>query len=46
MTSSPELIHELRASRPSAPADLRARVREIAAEQPARGRWASWRFPV
>ena len=36
MTSSPELIHELRASRPSAPAELRARVREIAAEQPAR----------
>ncbi len=46
MTSSPELIHELRASRPSAPAELRARVREIAAEQPARARWASWRFPV
>jgi hypothetical protein len=46
MTSSPELIHELRASRPSAPADLRARVREIASEQPARAPWASWRFPV
>ena len=46
MTSSPELIHELRASRPSAPAELRARVREIEAEQPARARWASWRFPV
>ena len=28
MTSSPDLIHELRASRPSAPADLRARIRD------------------
>ena len=46
MTSSPDLIHELRASRPSAPLELRARVREIAAEQPARAPWASWRFPV
>ena len=46
MTSSPELIHELRASRPSAPADLRARVREIASEQPTRAPWASWRFPI
>jgi hypothetical protein len=46
MTSSPDLIHELRASRPSAPADLRARVRAIASEQPARAPWASWRFPV
>jgi len=47
MTSSPDLIHELRASRPSAPAQLRARVRELAAEQqPARARWASWHFPI
>ena len=46
MTSSPDLIHELRASRPSAPLALRARVREIATEQPARSLWASWRFPV
>jgi flagellar basal body-associated protein FliL len=49
MTSSPDLIHELRASRPSAPADLRARIREIGAAQPARSRrapWASWRFPA
>ena len=46
MTSSPDLIYELRASRPSAPSELRARVREIAAEQPARAAWASWRFPV
>ena len=46
MTSSPDLIHELRASRPSAPLDLRARVRELAAEQPARPRWASWRVPI
>jgi Domain of unknown function (DUF4349) len=46
MTSSPDLIHELRASRPSAPADLRARVRAIAGEQPASAPWASWRFPI
>jgi hypothetical protein len=46
MTSSPDLIHELRASRPSAPAELRARVRAIAAEQPARAPWANWRFRV
>jgi len=46
MTSSPDLIHELRASRPSAPAQLRGRVRELAAEQPARPRWASLRFPI
>jgi hypothetical protein len=46
MTSSPELIHELRASRPSAPAHLRIRVRVLAAERPARPRWASWRFPI
>ncbi len=46
MTPSPELIHELRASRPSAPLALRARVREIATEKPARASRASWRFPV
>jgi hypothetical protein len=46
MTSSPDLIHELRAARPSAPADLRARVREIAAEQPAASPWTRWRFPI
>ena len=47
MTSSPDLIHELRASRPSAPLELRARVREIAAAQPKPKPvpWASWRFP-
>jgi hypothetical protein len=43
MTSSPDLIHELRASRPTAAVHLRARVRELAAGQPARPRWASWR---
>jgi Domain of unknown function (DUF4349) len=46
MTSSPDLIHELRASRPSAPVYLRASVRELATEQPARPRWASWRIPI
>ena len=47
MTSSPDLIHELRASRPSAPAraaSTRARDRGRAAA--ARSPWASWRFPV
>jgi hypothetical protein len=47
MTSSPDLIHALRASRPSAPLELRARVREIASEKPAAaGSWPRWRFPV
>ncbi len=45
MTSSPDLIHELRASRPSAPLELRSRVREIAAAQPKPAPWASWRLP-
>lgn len=45
MTPSPDVIHELRASRPSAPAELRARVREIASERPARRSW-SWPIPV
>lgn len=49
MTSSPDLIHELRASRPSAPVELRSRIRAIAAEQERTDRtalWAGWRFPV
>ena len=46
MTPSPDLIHELRASRPSAPADLRTRVRAIASEQPRQAPWSNWRFPV
>lgn len=48
MTSSPELIHELRASRPSAPAELRGRVREIASEAPSSGgrRWPTLALPV
>jgi hypothetical protein len=46
MTSSPDLIHELRASRPSAPLELRTRVREIATARPKPAPWASWRFPV
>jgi len=48
MTSSPDLIHELRASRPTAPAELRVRVRALAAGQPVRRRspWPAWRFPV
>jgi hypothetical protein len=48
MTSSPDLIHELRTTRPSAPTDLRAHVREIAAQQPARSSWTRprLRLPV
>jgi hypothetical protein len=46
MTSSPELIHQLRASRPAAPLELRARVREIAAERPSPSARQRWRFPV
>jgi Domain of unknown function (DUF4349) len=34
--TSPELIHELRASRPVTPAALRTRVREIARDEPTR----------
>src|SRR5580765_481337 len=46
MTLSPDLIHELRASRPSAPAELRARVRAVASEQPRQAPWSNWGFPV
>src|SRR5688572_14671587 len=47
MTSSPELIHELRASRPSAPLALRARVREIAADpSPARRHLPRFHLPI
>ena len=46
MTSSPDLIHELRASRPSAPLALRARVRELAAEKPVAAASPRWRFPI
>jgi hypothetical protein len=45
--TSPDLIHELRASRPAAPSELRARVRELSAEKPAASPWASrWRIPA
>src|SRR5262249_4854187 len=46
MTSSPDLIHELRASRPSAPAELRFRIRKLAAEPSARTRKLGWRSPL
>jgi hypothetical protein len=48
MTSSPDLIHELRASRPSAPVELRMRVRALAADQPARrpSSWSTWRHSI
>lgn len=46
MTSSPELIEQLRATRPTAPLELRARVRELASERPHAPAWRGWRFPV
>jgi hypothetical protein len=49
MTPSPDLIHELRATRPAAPTALRARVREIAAAPaPSRTAWSGLqlRLPV
>jgi hypothetical protein len=46
MTSSSDLIHELRATRPSAPAELRARVRAIAVGEPARSSWRVRRLRV
>lgn len=41
----PELTHELRAARPTAPAALRARVREVAAEERPRATWTWPRLP-
>lgn len=46
MASSTDLMHELRASRPAAPADLRARVREISALQTKPAPWLRFRFPI
>jgi Domain of unknown function (DUF4349) len=48
MTSSPDPIHELRATRPAAPTALRARVREIAAQEaaPRSFFWPRLRLPV
>jgi Domain of unknown function (DUF4349) len=49
MTPSPELIHELKASRPAAPAALRARVRELAAQEspaPAPRAVSRFRLPI
>jgi uncharacterized protein DUF4349 len=47
MTSSPDLIHELKASRPAAPTALRARVREIATKQEvSRTPWPRLRLPA
>jgi Domain of unknown function (DUF4349) len=45
MTPSPELLEELRASRPTAPAALRSRVRQIAAQEAtAPATWTKPRF--
>ncbi len=46
MTSSPDLINELRASRPAAPAALRARVRELSAERRAQVSRGRFRIPA
>jgi hypothetical protein len=46
MNASPDLIRELASSRPTAPPELRARVRELAAQQPARAGWTWPRFAV
>ncbi len=46
--TSPDLINELRASRPAAPTALRARVREVSAQEPAprASFWPKLRLPV
>ena len=46
MTPSPDLIDELQASRPAAPAALRARVRETARAQRPASPWERVRVPV
>ncbi len=43
--TAPDLIHELRAARPTAPPDLRGRIRELAAAEPTRTTWAWPRLP-
>lgn len=45
MTASPDLLHELRASRPVAPASLRTRTREVAATRVARRSLPPLRLP-
>ncbi|MGH3065577.1 MAG: DUF4349 domain-containing protein [Gaiellaceae bacterium] len=46
MTSSSDLMNELRAARPAAPAALRTRVRELSAESKAPAPWARFHFPA
>src|SRR6188508_2198493 len=46
MIPSPDLIDELQASRPVAPAALRARVRETARAPRAASPWERFRLPV
>lgn len=46
MTPSPDLVHELRATRPVAPAALRTRVRDVARSQPSPTVLARLRFPA
>jgi hypothetical protein len=44
--TTPDLIHELRASRPVAPGVLRSRIRAISGEDAAPSPWSRFRFPV
>jgi len=44
--TSPDLIHELKTSRPIAPGSLRAQVREMAVQETSRSFWPSLRLPV
>jgi len=46
MNASPDLIRELASSRPTAPPELRARVRELAAQETVRPGWTWPRFAV
>jgi Domain of unknown function (DUF4349) len=46
MTASPDLLRELRASRPVAPTALRARIRETARAEPSPTPWARFRLPA
>jgi hypothetical protein len=46
MNASPDLLRELRASRPTAPPALRARVRELAGQQRVRAGWTGPRLEL
>jgi hypothetical protein len=44
--TSPELIRELQASRPTAPVALRSQVRALSTHEPARAPWSRFRLPI